>query len=272
MIPISRRTRAEAWLAASEVMRDKHSRQYNVILEVLEPGAATAVSRAIEHTVDDFLRQKDAQPSHTVAETIFPAAEYRRGGMEAVYEYPRTIYPLIKSLAANSWGTYALRLNERACADGTTIKPLELVIKKLKRQLGTGAAKRAAYELDLGLEPLELKLYFAGDDNNRALGGQCLNHISLKLGENKELYMTAVYRYQYFVQKALGNLLGLARLQAAIAREVGIPVGPLVCHATMAILEDRQLESSAKWSRDEVSALITKCRAFVDAEPAEVAA
>jgi hypothetical protein len=239
---------------------------------VLEPGAATATSRAIEHAVDDFLRCHDAQPTHTVAETIFPAIEYRRGGIEAVYEYPRTIYPFIKSLNANSWGTYALRLAERTCTDGTIIKPLELAIKKLKRQLGTGSAKRAVYELDLGLDALELKLYSAEYDNNRPIGGQCLSHISLKLGQNKELYMTALYRYQYFVQKALGNLLGLARLQAAIAREVGIPVGPLVCHATMAILEDHQLENSAKWNRDQVAALLSKCRAFVDAEPSGVAA
>jgi hypothetical protein len=124
------------------------------------------------------------------------------------------------------------------------------------------------YELDLGLEALELKLYSAEDDHNVPRAGQCLSHISLKLGPDRELYLTAVYRYQYFVQKALGNLLGLARLQGAIARELGIPVGPLVCHATMAILEDHQLENSTPWNRAEVRNLLNTCKGSL----AEVAA
>ena len=95
------------------------------------------------------------------------------------------------------------------------MRPLELAIKKLKKQLSIVAPKRAVYELDLGLEPLELNLYSAEDDHNKARGGQCLSHISLKLGPNRELYLTALYRYQFYIQKAVGNLLGLARLQAA---------------------------------------------------------
>src|SRR6266704_1380942 len=52
----------------------------------------------------------------------------------------------------------------------------------------------------------------------------------------KNKYLTAMYRYQYFVQKALGNFKGLARLRECSARELGMSAGPLVCHATLAIL------------------------------------
>ena len=252
-------TRAEAWLIAAEAMQKAHDRLYNVVLEIQKPGLATPLSRAIENEVDGFLRKHEVQPTHSVAETIFPAVEYRQGGIGAVYNYPETIYQFIKS--ESKWGNYAFRLTQRKCSDGSKIIPLELAINKLKRQLSTSAPKRAAYELDLGLEPLELKLYEAEKDYGTTLGGQCLSHISLKLGPNRELYMTAVYRYQYYVLKAIGNLLGLARLQAAIAREVGIETGPLVCHATMAILEDRQLDNNVSWSRADVTQLVATCRA-----------
>jgi hypothetical protein len=264
-------TRAEAWVLAAEAMQQAHARLYNVVLEIEKPGLVTPQSRAVEAAVDQFLRSYDMFPIHTVAETIFPAAEYRQGGIEAVYAYPETIYPVIKSAPQNRWGTYALRMNNRKCSDGSDTKPLKQAIEKLKRQLETAAPKRAVYELDMAMEPLELKLYSTEDDFKITRAGQCLSHISLKLGPNRELYLTALYRNQFYIQKAIGNFLGLARLQAAIAREVGIPVGPLVCHATMAILEDKQLDNSVEWTRGEVTALVEKCKALLTA-PAEVAA
>ncbi len=271
MFAISRPTRAQAWLAAAAAMQEAHARMYNVVLEIEHPQLATHSSRAIESKVDSFLRSYDAQPTHTVAETIFPAVEYRQGGIDAVYRYPESVYPFIRTAPQNRWGTYALRLTERKCSDGTSIAPLELAINKLKRQLSTASPKRAVYELDLGLEPLELKFYAAEDDNGNNRGGQCLSHISLKLGPSRELYMTALYRYQFYVQKAMGNFLGLARLQAAIAREVEIPVGPLVCHATMAILEDHQLDKSAPWNRNDISKLVAECKE-IEVREMEVAA
>jgi hypothetical protein len=75
--------------------------------------------------------------------------------------------------------------------------------------------------------------------------------------------LTALYRYQWFVQKALGNLLGLARLQGCIARELNVPVGPLVCHATLAILEDRSV-SKVPWKPEELRELIEQCEKVSD--------
>lgn len=268
MTPLTGTTRPEVWLQAARALYDKEDRIYNLILEVEQPGAATAASRAIEQHVDDFLRQHDCQPNHTVAETIFPAAEYVRGGFDAVLAYPTTVYPVIQP--ANHWGTYALRITERKCSDGSTFKPLEALINKLRRQLAQKAPKRSVYELDLMSEPLDLKLYEADVDRNNALAGQCLSHLSFKLGPNRELYLTALYRYQWFVQKALGNLLGLARLQSCIAREVGVPVGPLVCHATLAILEDEKVQKGI-WHRPALKDLIERCEqslAIVEAEEA----
>lgn len=258
MKALSETTRAEAWLKAALELQAAEERIYNLILEIKQPGLATPASREIERKVDTFLRQHGCQPVHTVAETLFPAAEYRRGGLPALFEYPSTVYPVIQSEPANRWGTYALRMTQRKCSDGSTFNPLEFLIEKLRRQLSLNAAKRAVYELDSMSEALDLKLYEADADRNRAVAGQCLSHLSFKLGPQRELYLTAMYRYQWFVQKALGNLLGLARLQDCVARELAIPVGPLVCHATLAVLEDENVQN-VPWNGSDVTALLARC-------------
>ena len=50
--------------------------------------------------------------------------------------------------------------------------------------------------------------------------------------------MTALYRNQQYIERAYGNFLGLARLQAFIAREIDLNIGALVCHATHAEIDD----------------------------------
>lgn len=263
-------TRSGAWLTAARMLLDNKDRIYNLVVEVEQPSLATTTSRAIEAHVDEFLRQHGCQPIHTVAETIFPAVEYRTGGLARVYGYPKSIFPEIKSVPANSRGTYALRLVERAVSSDESFNPLEYAIDKLKKQIKLGHPQRAVYELDLTIEPLELKFYDTKIDHANVRGGQCLSHVSLKLGPNRELYLTAMYRYQYFAQKALGNFKGLARLQACIAQEVGIPIGPLVCHATLAILEDNKAD--APWKRSALVKLVEECETIRDAGQPGVAA
>ncbi len=262
----SHQTRAGAWLEAAELLLAARDPVYNLVVEITEPGLATPQSRLIEERVDAFLQEWDCQPSHTVADTIFPATEYISGGLKKLYEYPTSIFPHIKSIPANRKGTYALRLVQRSCSDNKLMNPLDLAIKKLRAELKGKGPMRAVYELDLTLEPLELKFYEAELDHDNHRSGQCLSHISLKLGPNRELYLTAMYRYQYFVQKALGNFKGLARLQDCIAREVGISTGPLVCHATLAALETGKGKSGETgWGRARLEKLVKECRSIQDA-------
>jgi hypothetical protein len=263
MLTFTRETRVEGWLAACEALFAAEERIYNLILEVSSPASATPSTEKIERRVDEFLVKHDRQPLNSVAETIFPATEYKLHGLQGVYDYPTNVYPAIRS--ASPWGNYALRLTHRSVADGgEPIKPLKLLIDKAKRQLSTRSPKYAAYELDLGLEAMELPLYDAEEDHTNVIGGQCLSHISIKLGPRPDysIHLTALYRYQYFTQKALGNLLGLARLQACIARELGRPIGPLVCHATLAVLESKDIDNNAPWSRKEVRTLLDDCKAI----------
>lgn len=280
MKPVPAKSRAEAWLQSARHLLNEKERIYNLIVEVQEPGYEDAATKAVERRVDAFLAEHKCLPVQTVADTIFPAAEYMSGGLEKVFKYPTDVYPHIKRVKANAWGTYALRMTERKCADGQTINPLELAINKMKAALAVAdrvhnGPPRAVYELDMTMAPLELKLYDAENDYDNGRGGQCLSHVSLKLGPNHELYLTAIYRYQFFIQKALGNFKGLARLQACIARECGIGVGPLVCHATLASLEKGTGEGGqVRWGRRDMEALVTDCESIMAAAAsgAEVAA
>lgn len=250
-------TRATAWLRAARLLLEADTRIYNLVVEIQQPALATAQSRAIEASVDNFLVKHNRHPLHTVAETIFPAAEYKARGLAGVYAYPETVYEAIKTLPANRRGTYVQRLVRRKASNGELLNPLQMAIEKLRTQLSNPGPQRAIYELDLTSEPLELKFYDPEIDHANLRSGQCLSHISLKLGPNRELYLTALYRYQYFVQKTLGNFRGLARLQACIARELGLSIGPIVCHATLAILEDDRVGEG--WRRSDVRNLIHQC-------------
>lgn len=268
MKPVYATSRAEAWLDSARLLFNEHERIYNLIVEIQQPGLETAATKAIEQRMDKFLAEHNCLPVQTVADTIFPATEYKTGGLQKVLAYPTDVYPHIKGIPANRWGTYALRLTQRACSDGTNISPLKIVIDKLKAAMAAAARvkngpPRAVYELDMTMESLELKFYDSENDHDNGRGGQCLSHVSLKLGPEHELYLTAVYRYQFFIQKALGNFKGLARLQACIAREVGVPVGPLVCHATLATLEEGTGEGGqTRWGRRALEALVKDCEAI----------
>jgi hypothetical protein len=92
-----------------------------------------------------------------------------------------------------------------------------------------GMKVRSAYELAVYRPELDAKL---------GMGFPCLSHVSLKLDLALGIvHLTAIYRNQYYLQRAYGNFLGLLRLQAFIARELGIGQGEFVCHATHAKLE-----------------------------------
>ncbi len=235
MIIARGKTRAEAWLNAISQIDPKvdDGRAYNVVVEIEQPSLATVESREVERLVDSALIASGQQPLITVAETIFPMTEYRQGGMKRVYEYPETIYENIRAANGNSWGTYALRLVQRFDAKGEPFNPLEAMLKKMGEQL-QGNRKRCFYELDATMPVAELKLYEAEKDRRKSVGTQCLSHLSFKFGKDDTLYLTAMYRSQHFVEKALGNYRGLAALQAAVANELGLKPGPLVVHATYA--------------------------------------
>ncbi len=264
MKPICGETRGETWLKAVRHLRHcDELEDYNVVLEVKAPNVCTEGDKLIDARVDALLRGAGVLPLNSVAETIFPATEYRLHGSKGVYTiYPEEVFPGIRPVLG--WGTYAQRLLRGRGRDGEVIKPLEKCVQKMKAQLSKeeGGAKRACYELTLATEDdaYELPIYRPANDQANTYGRPCLSHVSLKITRDRKLNLTALYRSHYYMERALGNLLGLARLQGFVAKETGLGIGTLVCISTYARLDLR-----AGWG-------ITKVDELLDALPSSAAA
>ncbi len=259
----------DAWVQACQYLLAQEGdnwRAYNVILEIADPLALPPTDHAAFEILDRFLTEHGGLPVNTVVNTIFPAQLYQRHGATGVYErYMSEIYPEIVKHPDCSWGTYAQRIICRTDAEGGTIHPLRDLVTKVMTQTGLDGPNRAVYELGI-LDPLlEIPIYEPGEDRRRPIGGPCLSHISVKLTADHRVMLIGFYRSHYYVQRALGNLFGLAHLQHFIARETGLAMGPLVCHSSMAQLELKPKKKGAadheRWGKEEVRKLLEQCQA-----------
>lgn len=269
MKPIEAETCVDAWLQACDYLlaRDTDGwRAYNVILEIANPLALPLEDNAVVTVLNQFLVERGGLPINTVVNTIFPAQLYMRHGAASLHErYMTEIYPRVKRHPDWQWGTYAERLFSRKACDGGEIKPLQDLLAKLKGQLALSGPNRAAYELGT-VEPfLDLPIYDPARDRHRPIGGPCLSHVSVKLTKDQRVMLTGFYRSHFYVQRALGNLLGLAHLQHFIANEAGVECGPLICHSSMAQLELKPKKKNGpdheKWGKPAVDDLIARCHA-----------
>ena len=209
--------------------------------------------------IDAFFNKYSKASLQTVANTIFPYSLYRRMGADGVYRvYPEVVYPRIMRCKENRWGTYAHRLVRRISDKGVVVNPLETVVSRLISESKNGGPKRARYELNL-VEPFtDLS---TGDTtttgDNFALGGPCLSHLSFKLRPGGLLSLTAFYRSHYYIERALGNLIGLSRLLNFVARESNLQMGPITCISSYAVID------KTKWGLTGVDNLIGECKSLL---------
>ena len=71
--------------------------------------------------------------------------------------------------------------------------------------------------------------------------------------------LTALYRNHYYIERALGNLIGLSQLLYFVARESGLEPRGLVCHSTLA-----RLDFDGGWTVGEINSLIDKCNGVLN--------
>ncbi|HLH36150.1 MAG TPA: hypothetical protein VKX41_15875 [Alloacidobacterium sp.] len=258
--PIERETSVEAWMASAEaLLKSPDLSLFNLVVGVRHPVALSNSAEKVCNVVDAFLRERGALPVITVANTIFPGGFYRDGGAKAVYEE----FPLSYEITKSGWGTYAGRLfADKVKMKSGTFGRIERLVEKLRANARGSVRMRASYEadvLDTILEE-EVSLYNPETDAGMGIGQPCLAHLSFKLHKGGVVSLTAVYRSQYYVSKALGNLIGLGQLLAFVAEESGLTPGFLVCHATMAELDLK----SKKWGREDVRNLLDECKEIIE--------
>lgn len=217
---------ARAWVAAASAVIARGDESYNVVIDVQDPWHHDDNDNTVIALVDKFLKAHDENPIITVANTIFPQALYEGYGSPGFYDlYHRDFDKLSDT---KRWGRYFERMTRHQKVDGKTYNPLRDLIDKMKRQEDAGVRYSSAYELAV-YDPLR--------DGRLLYGGQCLSFISFKLDEEHGLMLTAMYRNHTYITRCLGNLIGLGRLQAFVAKEVGVKQGSLTVISTHAMLE-----------------------------------
>lgn len=256
-----------AWLeAATHLQSLPKWRDYNIVLEVDSPFELRADEKQVFNLVDKFLVDHQGHSLNTVINTIFPATLYSNYGAAKVLEHYSALMPRIKKHPDVNWGTYAIRMNgERTDAKNRPFTPLQRLIEKMEQELKQAGPKQAAYELsvtDINAD-FEIPIYDCTLDSKLTRGGPCLSHLSFKLTDDRRVMLTAFYRSHHYIQRALGNLFGLAWLQEFIANRLGIKSGPLVCISSMATLD-----TEGDWGIADVERLMRQARKSIGiAEP-----
>jgi len=239
---------ASAWREAVRAVDDRPGHAaYNVIIDIADPIAHATLANPRVAVVDEFL--SDCEKSvETVANTIFPAGLYHRYGAPAFFDAFRDKI-LKKVRRSKRWsGYYFERMIQYPVAEGAAPNQIWDIVERLK-----SGDVRALNKFELSLfDPIR-------DVDNSPYGGQCLSFMSFKVmsGSEKTLTLTAMYRNHFYIEKLMGNLIGLGRLMSFVARESGLKVGALTVISTHAEI-DQPRRNGKPVSRSDITAMIAK--------------
>lgn len=234
-----------AWREAVRVVdaEPKHT-AYDVVMAVEDPIARTSIQDPCLALVNEFLVGHGKKPISTVANTLFPRSLYRQNGAPQMFDvFERQVLPKVRRYERWS-GSYFERM--MCCTDetGKPFNPLWDIVTRIR-------------DPDVSaLNKFELSIFDSRRDVNRSVyGGQCLSHLSFKVtpGKQRQLRLTALYRNHFYIEKLLGNLVGLGRLMEFVAKEANLNIGPLVIHSTHA-----KIDCPSPANRGSINALLTQ--------------
>ncbi len=227
---------------------------YNVIIDIADPAADNTRQNPRIAVVDEFLGRFN-KSVETVANTIFPAGLYHCYGAPAFFDIFHDKV-LEKVRRTDRWsGYYFERMTRVPVAGAEPINQLWDIVERIRDN-----NVRALNKFELSVfDP-------ARDVDASPYGGQCLSFLSFKLvpGVTKTLTLTAMYRNHFYIEKLLGNLIGLGRLMEFVARESGVAVGPLTVISTHA-----EIDQPRDAKRSDIERLVAR---FDLAETAPLAA
>lgn len=254
---------SEAWVLGLErVVAAPDGRLVHLVVTVTEPGAELA---PVRRALDSALEAADKHSVDTVAETIFPSSLYPNPGFDwmpgiaaqkeaeldaaadALYASYCDVLPLLSSIVANNRGTYFGRMVSWPGKEAGGPNQLAARISALRAKHRAGVRRNNTLDMDIAAdsqEPLRGVQVYAATDR-RPLGFPCLTHVDLTLHDGR-LHCLAVYRHQYFFEKAYGNMLGLSEMLQFLCQQSGYAPGELVVHATMADAQRRAFPGVAQ--------------------------
>lgn len=232
---------ARAWVAAASALIENGDEAYNVVIDMEDPCNHDDQDNAVITLVDKFLKAHDENPIITTANTIFPQSQYVAHGAPAFYAVEHRDFD--RRTETRRWGgSYFERITRHRKANSESYNPLQDLIDKMRRQEDAEKRYKAAYELAV-YDPLL--------DGRFLRGGQCLSFLSFKLHPERGLMLTAMYRNHTYITRCLGNLIGLGRLQAFVAKEAGLKLGSLTCISTHA-----ELDTGDEWGIRDARELV----------------
>lgn len=239
----------EAWHRTLAVVQESGGTALHVVTTVTDPSAWGQMDAG---TLSAFLSEKrsDVRSVETVASTIFPKDLYRHqpSWCHDLDEQTRTeideaatelfddyadMLPTIASDPSSTWNnTYFGRMMAWPETDPPR-NQLAWCIKYLRTQLRGGAGQANSADIAIAGEGELSSLQIHKSNEGRYFGGPCLVHLDLSV-HNDKLNLLATYRHWHLVERALGNLLGLARLLGFLSEQTGYPIGELTVVSGMA--------------------------------------
>jgi hypothetical protein len=238
----------DAWLRAYRTLLENPGREVvNLAVSIAEPLVEDlGVRGVLEQTLGEMASssQKTLHSVHTVANTIFPISLYRPDQPDAAkrfFERAGTVSQLHHK-RKHEWGTYIGRLVQYDQPDGTPVNQLERFLALLNSDTNWADIYEAplTYPGETSetavTEVAASDLLLIGPNDRRRMGGPCLAHVSLTSVDG-HLHLTALYRRHYYLARAYGNFLGLARLLNFLAHESGRQVGQMLVVGTHAEIE-----------------------------------
>jgi hypothetical protein len=223
----SQLTCAAAWYQAAALVDAQAGHEaYNVILDIKRPSEPFSRQDPIIAQVDTFLRARNKSLA-CISNTIFPAAFYRRyGPLDFIDAFRERVLPRVRRNERWS-GYYFDRMTDPDIGLGEA-GPLGDIIKRM-----SDPSNRARNKFELSIfDP-------ARDIDASPYGGQCLSFLSFKIhaGDPGEVSLTAIYRNHYYIEKLLGNLIGLGQLLQYVATETKLSIGALTVLSTHALID-----------------------------------
>lgn len=222
---VAARDLSTAWLETVAMVQEGPGRKmFHTFTSIDEP---LAERPDIRDACDTLLADWNRPDVKRVANTIFPAAMAASSPTpEALAERYRATYDTLRRFPGNAKGTYFGRIVAYPGEHGPRDQ-LSGLIDKLRREAEDARSMSARYELGITAPDTDVStpIHTPDRDNGRR-AFPCLSMCSFQL-DNDRVHLLAQYRYEYLIEKAYGNYLGLARLLEYVATAAELAPGRL---------------------------------------------